>query len=147
MLSCGKSQNAKDKMQNNIELSEKKLINHVKLAINPIFQDWVLFKNGTYIIFDNADTISDIKAEAIKSMKKYGPVYPGSQAGDFGVISLKKTEGWIVTGHGYGMYTYVNPIELKSEKLTDSEIGLFGRKKRELDGKLPTIIFTNRKKK
>lgn len=121
------------------------LIENVKLAINAKFQDWVLFQNGSYIIFDNTDTIKDIKEEAIKLMKEFGPVYLGTPAGDCGVTKLNKTEGWSISGHFYGMYTYVNPSELNSSKPADDEIGIVGRSKRNLDGQNPIIIHVNRK--
>ena len=88
-----------------------------------------------------------MKEEAIKLMKEYGPVFGGGPAGDFGVTHLNRTEGWVVSGHGYGMYTYVSPNELKSEKPDDMEIGLYGRSKRNLDGKNPIVIHINRKAK
>lgn len=123
------------------------LLDSVKLAINPKYQDWVLFQNGTYIVFDSADTIPDLKIEAIKLMKEYGLVYAGSPAGDFGVIKLNKTTGGVVSGDCYGMYTYVNPTELSSgaQQPNDVQIGLLGRAKRDSDGKNPVIIHVNRK--
>ena len=140
-LSCGNSEKKKT------QITESSLLSHVKLAINPKYQDWVLFKNGTYIIFDNADTIPNIESESLKLMKEFGPVQVGSPSGDFSVTHLNRTEGWVVSGHGYGMYTYVNPKELKKEKPNDAEIGLLGLSKRELDGKNPIITHTNRKLK
>lgn len=120
------------------------MIEHVKLAINPKFQDWVLFENGTYIIFDDISIIKDVKEEALQLMKEFGPVYAGGPAGDFNVIHLNLTEGWLVSGHGYGMYTYVHPSELDSESPNDLEIGLYGRSKRDSDGQNPEIIHINR---
>jgi hypothetical protein len=119
------------------------MIEHVKLAINPKFQDWVLFENGTYIIFDDISTIEDVKEEAIKLMKEFGPVSAGGPAGDFSVIHLNLTDGWLVSGHGYGMYTYVHPSELGNESPNDLEIGLYGRSKRDSDGQNPEIIHIN----
>ncbi|MDQ6530163.1 hypothetical protein [Flavobacterium sp. LHD-85] len=121
------------------------LIENVKLAINPKFQDWVLFENGSYIIFNNTDKIEDIRKEAIKIMSEYGPVHIGSPAGDFGVATLKKAEGWTVSGHYYGMYTYVHPSEINTAHSNESEIGLFGRSKRDLDGQNPIVVHINRK--
>lgn len=144
-LGCKNPEKNKIDNQKGKEMTEADLLKNVKLAINPKFQDWVLFKNGTYIVFDNADTIPDLENEAIKSMKEFGPVYAGGSAGDFGVTYLSKSEGWVVSGHGYGMYTYVHPNELNSEKPNDVEIGLFGRSKRNLDGENPVIIHINRK--
>ncbi|WNI37837.1 hypothetical protein [Chryseobacterium sp. SG20098] len=120
------------------------MIEHVKLAINPKFQDWVLFENGTYIIFDDISIIGDVKEKALQLMKEFGPVYAGGPAGDFNVIHLNLTEGWLVSGHGYGMYTYVHPSELDSESPNDLEIGLYGRSKRDSDGQNPEIIHINR---
>ena len=130
-----------------VPMTKEILIGHVKLAINPKFQDWVLFQNGTYLILDNADKIADIEAEAMNLMKEFGPVSAGGPAGDFSVTHLNQTEGWVVSGHGYGMYTYVNPKELDKESPTDIEIGLYGRSKRDLDGETPKIIHINRNEK
>lgn len=122
------------------------LLENVKLAINPKFEDWVLFENGTYIIFDNIDPLSDVEAEAIKLMKDFGPFYAGSPAGDFSVTHLNKTEGWVVSGHCYGMYTYVNPKELDTKNPSDVEIGIWGRSKRQRDGDNPIIVHINKKR-
>lgn len=119
------------------------IIKHVTLAINPEYQDWVLFKNGTYIIFDDISTVKDVKDEAIQLMKEFGPVFAGGSAGDFSVIHLNSTEGWLVSGHGYGMYTYVHPSELDNETPNDLEIGLYGRSKRNSDGESPEIEHIN----
>ncbi|MCR4031522.1 MULTISPECIES: hypothetical protein [Flavobacterium] len=128
------------------EISESELIHHVRLSVNPRFQDWVLFKNGTYIIFEDADAISNIEIEAIEVMKKFGPVYTETSSADFDVTDLNKTEGWIVSGHAYGMYTYVSPNEIDFSTLNSTAIGLYGRSKRDLDGTNPIIIHINRKK-
>lgn len=135
--------NQPEKKQLN-KMNDKKLIEKVKLAINPKFQDWVLFKNGTYIIFDDITHVKNINDEAIKMMKEFGPVFGGGPAGDFNTIHLLKTEGWIVSGHGYGMYTYVSPSEISNKTPDDLEIGLFGRSKRDHDGKNPEIIYINK---
>jgi hypothetical protein len=145
LISCG-NQN-KDKkseiVSENGNMETKSLLENVKLAINPKFQDWVLFENGTYIIFDDVSQITDIKSEAIRLMTEFGPVAVGGSAGDFGVTALNKTEGWVVSGHGYGMYTYVNPSELDENSPDDTKVGLYGRSKRDKDGLNPNIIHIN----
>lgn len=150
LLSCIQPQKDQTKNVNGPQMtnnnSKMTLLENVRLAINPKFEDWVLFENGTYIIFDNADTISDIKAEAIKLMKEFGSVYAGSPAGDFSVTHLNKTEGWVVSGHCYGMYTYVRPTEMSTKTPSDVEIGTFGRSKRQKDGDNPVIVHVNKKK-
>ncbi len=148
LLSCGQSGNKKINSVNDLSITKNTtkmmLLENVKLAINPKFRDWILFENGTYIIFDNVDTISNIEEEAIRLMKEYGPINVGTPAGDFSVTHLNKTEGWVVSGHCHGMYTYVNPAEIKSKTPSDVEIGIFGRSKREQDGKIPVIVHINK---
>jgi hypothetical protein len=70
------------------------LVKRVRLAINPIFSDWVLFSNGT--------------------------------------------EGWVVGGHGYGMYTYVHPVKLAFDGPSD-----MSRLKWDLDGAELKILHMN----
>ncbi|GAA6765405.1 hypothetical protein AAFH68_13400 [Flavobacterium sp. CGRL1] len=72
------------------EIDKTELLNKVRLSINEKCQDWVLFQNGTYIIFDHAETIPDIENEAIKLMKEFGPVYVQTPSEDFDVTDLKK---------------------------------------------------------
>jgi len=121
------------------------LIENVKLAINPKFQDWVLFKNGSYIIFNNTDQIIDLREEATKLMAEYGPVHIGFPSGDFEVTTLKRADGWSISGHYFGMYTYVHPSEINTSTFDESQVGLLGRSKRDLDGQNPVIIYVNRK--
>jgi hypothetical protein len=47
------------------------------------------------------------------------------------MVNLVSTKGWLVTGHGYGMYTYVHPQELCSNPY-DVVID-YGRSKRHKD--------------
>jgi hypothetical protein len=148
LVSCGNKNKDKEpeiKLEKN-EVETKSLLDNVKLAVNPKFKDWVLFKNGTYIIFDDITQIDNIESEAIRLMKEFGPVHAGGPAGDFNVISLNQTEGWVVSGHGYGMYTYVNPSELETNSPDDLTIGVYGRSKRNSDGQNPNIIYVNSSK-
>jgi len=126
-------------MPNN-SLSKQDLIKHVQLAINPVYKNWICFKNGTYIIFENESNVEKIKKEGLEKMEKFGPVYAGGAGGDFGVISLNMTEGWVVSSYSYGMYTYVHPSELELENPQDYEVGLLGRSKRDSDGQKPEVI-------
>lgn len=143
-----KHQNASEDEPNRPKTSliKEDLVELVRGAINPQFEDWVLFENGTYIVFDNADTIPNIEEMAIELMKEYGPVFPGGPAGDFNVTHLNNVPGWSISSHFYGMYTYVHPDEVNSNN-NDLEIGLFGRGKRDLDGKNPVVIHINAKSK
>jgi len=126
-----------------VQSTENELIAQVKLAINPEFQNWVLFSNGTYVILETVEENEDIAKTATNLMKEYGPVFTGSPAGDFNVIILSGTEGWVISGHCPVMYTYVSPKELEMNNPEDIEIGLYGRNKRDRDGKKLEIIYVN----
>ena len=126
-------------------LTETEIIDHVKKAISPQFKDWVLFSNGTYIIFEDT-AIKDKAAKAIDIMKKFGPVHVGTPAGDITVTDLKYTDGWVVGGDFYGMYTYVHPKQLEQRGISDPtnlEVGIVGRHFRDRDGKELKIIYIN----
>ena len=123
-----------------MDLEEKELIENIKLALNPKVSYWVLFSNGTVIVFDSLANGENIKEKAIKHMKEFGPVWPASAAADFGIVNLVSSKGWLVTGHGYGMYTYVHPQELCSNP-HDVEIGIYGRSKRHKDSEEMKIIY------
>ncbi|WP_299437767.1 hypothetical protein [uncultured Aquimarina sp.] len=146
-VGCNKHKKESESLKIEMKTSEnepKSLLDNVRLAINPKFQDWVLFKNGTYIIFDDISKVNDIQNEAIKLMEEFGPVSAGGPAGDFNVTSLNQTKGWIVSSHGYGMYTYVHPNELNTTSPDNIAIGIYGRTKRDKDGNNPKIIYINK---
>jgi methyltransferase (TIGR00027 family) len=91
---------------------------------------WVLFRNGTYVVFTEAT--EDMSARASDLLREWGPVHPGSPAGDFAVMALHDAAGWIVTCHHPDVLTYVAPDETPDPP-TDLAIGLLGRAKRALD--------------
>lgn len=72
-------------------------------------------------------------------MKEFGPVYAGGPAGDFSTYVLPDNKGWLVGGHGYGMFTYVHPKELDEDPQSPL-VGLLGRDKRDRVGRKPKII-------
>jgi hypothetical protein len=125
------------------KLTDAMLIEKVRLAIKPEFPKWVLFSNGTYVIVEDEAAIADPRAYALKQMSEFGPVRVASPAGDFSITTLHKTEGWSVAGHGYGMYTYVHPSELRSNRPSDVKIGLHGRRKRDADSKELRIVYVS----
>jgi hypothetical protein len=80
-------------------------------------------------------------------MKEYGPVYPGTSAGDMNIKSLVKPYGWLVSGHGPDVVTYVHPSELDSSDPDHILVGVYGRTKRDKDSKELRIIAVSRIKK
>jgi len=73
-------------------MSIESLIERVRLALNPKVQDWVLFSNGTVIVFDNTKPDDNIEQEAINLMREFGPVHVAGSAGDSKVVPLTETE-------------------------------------------------------
>lgn len=47
------------------KMTDQELIENIKLAINPKFKDWVLFRNGTYIIFDDITKVKILKMKQL----------------------------------------------------------------------------------
>ena len=52
-------------------------------------RSWALFENGTLVLLqqDALGKDKDVREVATELMKQYGPVYPGSDAGDFRVCT------------------------------------------------------------
>ncbi|MEO7716368.1 MAG: hypothetical protein ABIY70_09190 [Capsulimonas sp.] len=49
-------------------------------------KSWVLFEHGTCVILMKPE--ADLAAQATVIMREWGPVFPGSPAGDFTVVTL-----------------------------------------------------------
>lgn len=101
-------------------------------------KSWVLFEHGTCIILMNPG--DDLAKEATELMREYGPAHAGSPAGDFSVIHLSESPGWVVTCHHPDILTYVSPEEVMSNEPSDLTIGLLGRSKRDEDAEGLRII-------
>lgn len=99
---------------------------------------WVLFKNGTCVIFMEPEV--DPGAQAIKLLEEWGPVHPGSPAGDFSTIKLADAPGWVVTCHHNDILTYVGPNEVWKVNQIDVAVGLVGRSKRDKDARELQVI-------
>ena len=110
---------------------------------------FVIYSNQTAIFLKPKDGDNDgnnlkgkgkqaVISEANEIMKEYGPVYAGTQAGDFNSLPLKEEpgfpRGYLVTGWCPIMYTFVSKLyEMPQGNILT--IGLFGRSKRNKDGK------------
>jgi hypothetical protein len=126
-------------------LTSTHIIDCLKRFISPLVKNWVLFSNGTYIIFEDS-TIIDKKEKAVEIMKEFGSAQADSLSGDMTPIRLSYQDGWTVVGQYYGMYTYVHPSELVELQIinpTDLEVGLFGRQKREKDSRELNVIYVH----
>lgn len=122
------------------KLTEEELLNCVKEAIIPSYQNWLIFRNGTYIVFDKVDTIPDVKKAAINWLNHYKPKKPEDNNWNLNITDLDKTQGWAVFGNGYGIYTLVHAKEL-SDQPSPQQIGAYAKAKRALDENNPQIIY------
>ena len=100
-------------------------------------KSWVIFKNGTAVIFVNDN--EGLEEKALKILAEWGPVHAGGPAGDFSTIVLPDDKGWIVTCHHNDILTYVAPDEV-DEDTEDFVIGILGRSKRDLDAEQLEIV-------
>ncbi|NHJ38414.1 MAG: hypothetical protein FK731_00170 [Asgard group archaeon] len=110
---------------------------------------WVLFEYGTCVIIKQPE--NDIQSQAKELLKKWGPVVPGTSAGDFNVIDLDNNPGWVVLYHQPDIMNYVSPEEIIkefSEELLGDQltIGLYGRKKRHEDAMKLNILHVEDKR-
>ncbi|MEV6506610.1 hypothetical protein [Streptomyces sp. NPDC051642] len=105
-------------------------------------KSWVLFEHGTCVVLTAPE--GELAEQATELLRKSGPVHAGSSAGDFGVIDLKDTEGWVVTGHHNDVLTYVGPDEPGDR--SEIAVGLLGRAKRHRDGTELHIVHVEDKR-
>jgi len=131
-------------LSNYRDIPRKDLLGYVQQAIIPTYQDWVILKNGTYIIFDNIDTVPDIKASAIQMINHYKPKNVLDNNWDYSVTDLDKIEGWGVYGNGYGIYTLVLAKEL-TMGATPPQIAAYAKAKRAMDEENPQVIYVSSK--
>lgn len=123
----------------NYVLDQSTLLSSVQAAIIPSYKDWVLFENGTYIIFDNIDTITDPLLTAKRWLKHYQQL-DNSNNGSVQITDLDHAEGWSVFGNGYGIYTFVHLLEIK-DVTPPEQIGLYAKWKRSKDAQNAKIIY------
>ncbi|MFG2002219.1 hypothetical protein ACGFNU_24005 [Spirillospora sp. NPDC048911] len=105
-------------------------------------KSWVLFENDTCVILMEPE--EDLAAQATEILREYGPVHPGSAAGDFGTIDLEAAPGWVVYGHHNDVLTYVAPDEVTAPE--ELAVGLVGRSKRDQDGHELTVVHVEDKR-
>jgi hypothetical protein len=101
-------------------------------------QVWVLFEHGTVVVLREPE--ADPKTQAIDILREYGPVVVGTELGDFNVVTLDDGQGWMVTASHEAVFTYVRPDDLPPKRLSDFEIGLYGRNRRDMDGKELNVV-------
>ena len=108
---------------------------------------WVMFKNGTSIVFDNP--VGDLEKLSMEFIEKWGPVVPGTPSGDFTVKYIDDFPGWVILYHQPGILNYVGPDEIElddDDPMKDVTIGMIGRQKRVDDSKSLNIVHIEDKR-
>lgn len=90
----------KPKVANKKPKDYKSLTFNVQLGINPNRKNWVLFKNGTYMIFPN----NTAEKDAIRAAKKLLSNYKG---GSLNITKSSFAKGWIAST-STGIYNYID---------------------------------------
>ena len=108
-------------------------------------KSWVVFAHGTCVVLPQPRRRDDLAKRATEILRTYGPVHPGSPAGDFGTVTLDPGPGWVVWGHHNDVLTYVGPDEVDEDD-DDLVIGLHGRGKRDSDGHELTVVHVEDKR-
>lgn len=106
-------------------------------------KSWVLFSNGTCFVLMQPGT--DLRQQAIDSMREWGPVEPGGPGGDFAVTHLSEYPGYIVTGGHPDMLVYVSP-EDAGGYTNDMAVGLLGRAIRDRDAHELRVVHVEDKR-
>ena len=124
-------------------LRPEQLVTQVQEAVNPIYPNWVLFKHGTYVVFDNKDHMPDLVQKALDLMKEHRPKTAEAYHWDYSVTELHRIEGWSVHGNGYGIYTYVYPREMADLEADMPQVAAFAKAKRALDEAVPEVVYVH----
>lgn len=126
--------------RSDFDLDRTRLLESVQAAIIPSYQDWVIFENGSYIIFDHIDSISDPMKTAKRWLAHYSKLGRPTKDWSVSITDLDYSEGWSVFGNGYGIYTFVHILELK-EGAPPKQIGNYAKWKRAKDEQAGKIIY------
>jgi hypothetical protein len=107
-------------------------------------KSWVLFRHGTCVVLVDPGPEADLAAQAIAILREYGPVHVGTPAGDFGTITLDPGPGFVVYGHHDDVLTFVGENEVTEPD--DLKVGLYGRTKRDQDGRELDVVHVEDKR-
>ncbi len=116
----------------------KSLIFNVQLGIHPDRKNWVLFKNGTYLMFPNNTAEKDAVRAAKKLMSSY-------KSGSVNINKSAFAKGWIAST-STGIYNYIDSKEFGKGIPKQENILKKGQENIVADSKELEIIYINRPK-
>jgi len=122
-----------------LDLAEKKAIEktifNVQLGIHPTQKNWVLFENGSYLIFPKKTSDDDMRLSAIKLLTSFTGT----------MVAQRKSalaKGWITTSK-LRISNYVSPEQLNVSEPTDAQIRAQGMQNILKDIETQNIIRIN----
>jgi hypothetical protein len=119
------------------------LIEAWRATLAGLDKSWVLFENGTCIVFTEPGP--DLAAQAQAILREFGRAGDGSEVGDFAAtIPLDDGRGWLVAGHHSDIVTFVSRDEAAPGS-PDAAIGRLGRAKREQDTRHLRVLHVEEK--
>jgi hypothetical protein len=126
-----------------IEMEGSELVAAWRATLGGLDRSWVLFENGTCIVFTEPG--SDLVTQARAILREFGRAGDGSETGDFAAtIPLDDGRGWLVAGHHSDIVTFVSREEVEPGA-SDTVIGRMGRMKREQDTEQLRVIHVEEK--
>ena len=107
------------------------LVEAWRAILSGLDKSWVLFENGTCVVFTEPGP--DLTAQATAILREFGPVDDGSPIGAFAAtIPLPDGRGWLVAGHHSDIVTFVGRDEVAPDA-PGAAIGQLGRSRRQRD--------------
>src|SRR5262245_54586589 len=88
-----------------IEMEGSEFVEAWRATLTGLDKSWVLFENGTCIVF--TEPASDLITQAKAILREFGHAGDASAIGDFAAtIPLDDGRGWLVAGHHSDIVTF-----------------------------------------
>jgi hypothetical protein len=114
------------------------LVEAWRAVLSGLDKSWVLFENGTCVVFTEPG--SDLATRAVALLREFGPVGDGSAIGDFAAtVPLPDGGGWLVAGCHSDIVTFVGRDEV-APGAPDVAAGRLGRAKRGQDAEQLRVL-------
>jgi hypothetical protein len=115
------------------------LIEAWRATLAGLDKSWVLFENGTCIVFTEPG--GDLPAQATAILREFGPAGDGSEIGDFAAtVPLPDGRGWLVAGCHSDVVTFVGRDEV-AFGTPDAAVGRLGRARRARDVEQLRVLY------
>ncbi|AWH72965.1 hypothetical protein DCS32_01930 [Dokdonia sp. Dokd-P16] len=115
--------------------AHKKLIFNTKLSVSPERPNWVLFSNGTHLLFPVGTTKEDMRKTSLGLLQRYNNE-------SFKVRKSPIVKGWVARTPK-GIYNYVSLVQASSRLATNKELASIGKQNVMKDKANPVIIHIN----